>query len=56
LLCIKYNRTFADAIKKCICDEELQISVQENPEPWTKQSLGEAGRTTETAVGEASNP
>ena len=25
--------------------------VQESPEPWTKQSLGEAGRTTETVNG-----
>ncbi len=29
----------------------LCIRVQESPEPWTKQSLGEAGRTTETVSG-----
>jgi hypothetical protein len=51
LLCMRYCRTFANAIKKCICNEELQISVQESPEPWTKQNLGEAGRTTETVSG-----
>ena len=27
--------------------------VQESPEPWTKQSLGEAGRTTETVSGQS---
>ena len=35
----------------CRRNQELQMSVQESPEPWRTQNLREAGRTTETVSG-----